>query len=96
MESGKERRIYIMEYQLFTLPNCYKCKEVKDYLKKKGISYEEINAGVSKGKSQFNKFYVENKEKIKREESGTISFPILVHDENIFQGLEKILNLELK
>jgi len=85
-----------MTYTLFTLPNCGKCNEVKNYLKEKEIKYEEINAGMGEGMTKFRDFYSKNKEHIKRNEQGTISLPILEHDEKILQGLEGITeNLNL-
>ncbi|MCK9595977.1 hypothetical protein M0R19_02230 [Candidatus Pacearchaeota archaeon] len=81
-----------MGYKIFTLAGCEKCEEVKGYLKKKNFEYEEINAGFGEGLSKLREFYKENRDKIKREKDGTISFPILVYNEKIFQGLEGILN----
>lgn len=78
----------MIEYKLFTVPTCCKCKEVKEYLKKKGIDYEEINAG----QPQFKQFYAKNKEKIKREENGGIALPIFLCKGEILQGIEKIIN----
>ncbi len=81
-----------MKYKLFTLIGCEKCKEVKEYLKEKNINYEEIDAGKGAGKIDFREFYVKNKDKIEREKDGAVSFPILIHNEKIFQGLEGIIN----
>lgn len=81
-----------MGYKLFTYPNCPKCSEVKKYLKEKNMSYEEINAGLGDGKKIFQEFYVKNRGKIKRDEHGTISLPVLIDNEKIFQGLEDILH----
>jgi len=79
------------KYKLFTFPNCSHCSDVKKYLKEKKIKYEEINAGIGEGRKEFREFYLSNKDKIKREEDGTISLPILVDNKELVQGIEKIL-----
>lgn len=80
-----------MGYILYSLPNCLKCSEVKEYLKQKGIKYEEVNAGLGEGMKKFRDFYSKNKDRIQRENDGAISLPVFVNNGNIFQGLEKII-----
>jgi glutaredoxin len=81
-----------MENILYTFPNCDKCSEVKKYLNKKEIPYEEINAGLGIGKKNFRIFYNENKDLIQRNDGGII-LPILFSDSGkILQGIEKIIN----
>lgn len=81
-----------MTYTLFTFPNCPKCGKVKDYLKSKGIKYDELNAGIGEGRVKFRDFYSKNKEQISRDENGTILLPILSHEKGFLQGLDKIIN----
>lgn len=80
-----------MKYTLYSYPNCPKCAEVKNYLKEKGIKYEEINAGLGEGKVKFRDFYSKNKDKIQRENDGSIFLPIFLKEGEIIQGLEKII-----
>lgn len=85
-----------MEYTLFTYPNCEKCNEVKNYLKEKQIKYEEVNAGLGEGKTKFRDFYSQNKDKIYRENDGSIKLPIFKYNGTILQGLDGIIdNLNL-
>ncbi len=81
---------YKMEYTLFTLPNCEKCIQVKDYLKDKNLVYREINAGIGEGRTYFKDFYLKHRESIEREGEGVV-FPILLYKDEIFQGLENII-----
>jgi glutaredoxin len=81
-----------MEYALFSYPNCQKCGEVKGYLEKKEIKYKEINAGIGEGRMKFREFYSQNKDRIQRENDGTILLPILLREGEIIQGLEKIIS----
>lgn len=79
--------------ELYTLPNCDKCSEVKDYLKSKGILYKEKNAGVGETKREFVEFARAHRE-LKRDEEhdGMIAFPVLLTRDNgeirIHQGRE--------
>lgn len=81
-----------MEYTLYSFPNCQKCDEVKKYFKEKGIKYDEINAGLGKGRDEFREFYYKNKNKIQREKDGAVMLPVLVKNGEIIQGLEKIIS----
>jgi glutaredoxin len=79
-----------MAYILFTYPNCPHCRDVKSYLNGREVKYEEVNAGLGEGKVKFRDFYSKNKDKIHRENDGTITLPILSSGEGVFQGLEDI------
>jgi len=83
-----------MDYKLFTFPNCDKCKKVKEYLKSKEIPYEEINAGIGEGRKQFRELYLQHRDEVERDSSGTMALPILLCGDEMIQGLEKILKKE--
>jgi glutaredoxin len=80
-----------MEYTLYGFPNCPKCDKVKEYLKERGIKYQEVNAGTGEGLAKFREFYYKNKDKIQREKEGGVSLPVFVNNGEIIQGLEKII-----
>jgi ribonucleoside-triphosphate reductase (thioredoxin) len=75
---------------LYTTSNCPSCKNVKDFLNKTDISWEEMNVKYPKAKKSFNDFYREHRSLIERTENNTIGFPILSSDGKVFQGLKNI------
>jgi len=84
-----------MNYELYTLPNCQECTEIKNFLDDKKINYEEVNAGTGEGRKRFKELFRNHREQIKRENQGIV-LPVLIRRsdskiEGITQG-EKILN----
>jgi glutaredoxin len=75
--------------KLYTFPNCGKCTQTKEFLGKRGVEYEEVNAGIGTGRMDFMAFYKEHKEDIKRE-NGQVILPILVLESRVVQGFENI------
>lgn len=67
-----------MNYQLYTLPNCEKCAEIKEFLKRKEIEYEEINIASGNGRTKFNEVYKKIRERIKRDKDGMVELPIII------------------
>lgn len=81
-----------MSYELYTLPNCGLCREIKEIFKGGGIEYREINIGSSQGKRVFQGLYKENRNSVKRDHTGII-LPVLVESDDskitrIIQGEE--------
>ena len=64
-------------YKLFTMPACDKCMAVKEYLKEKGMSFEDYNI-AGEGMEEFRRHYPKVKEKITRNEDGSLVIPILL------------------
>jgi len=75
---------------LFTTDDCEACEEVKQYLIKEKIPWQEINIKTSEGKEIFTGFYKKNRNQIKRD-GKIINFPIVQKNSKVFQGLEKIM-----
>ena len=76
---------------IYTTPGCEACEEVKKHLKEKNLTWEEINVKSDEGRRYFTDFYKKNRNKIQRE-GNTIGFPIVTHESEVLQGLEKIVN----
>ena len=68
-----------MGYELYTMPNCEKCREVKEILKENDMDYHEVNL-VGSGRKAFQEIYRNNKEEITRDSHG-ILLPILIESE---------------
>ena len=89
-----------MEYKLFTLPNCPKCKDIKEFLREKGIEFKEVDLGEDEGVSELRKSYVQIKDKIKRTEDGQMPIPLFISYEgdtvkevsNLLEEIKKIVS----
>lgn len=84
-----------MNYELYTLPNCEMCEEVKAHLEGANIVYSELGLGTSAGRKSFTANLGDARKDIKRENQGIV-LPVLIRRsdskiEVIAQG-EKILN----
>jgi len=75
---------------LYTTTDCEACDTIKKHLKNKNIKWEEINIKDKEGRKVFRAFYKQNKDTIQRKDD-TIAFPILSHNSDVVQGLEKII-----
>ncbi len=65
-----------MVYELYTIPSCKVCSEVKSNLDGRDVGYEEFNfAGL--GRKRFAEVYKKFKGNL-RNEKGAVDFPILV------------------
>jgi len=87
-----------MIYELYTLPSCEKCTEVKKLLKELRIAYREISLVDREGMNAFRKVYAESKELIERGTDKIVLFPLLVKRgdsgiEKISQGTERVREL---
>lgn len=84
-----------MKYQLFSMPACPTCAEIKQYLKDK-IEGEEHSLADTEGVLIFRKIYPQIKDKVKRNKDGSLPIPtILFLDDdnkiiNIAQDLNKV------
>lgn len=64
-------------YKLFIMPACDKCVAVKEYLKEKTIQFEEHDL-ADEGMEEFRKHYPNVKEKVTRNEDGSLVIPIML------------------
>lgn len=68
-------------YRLFTLPECSRCREVKAQLKAAGVAAVEVDLSDGEGLVAFRKIYREIKDRLPRDEDGTLPVPILLVEE---------------
>jgi ribonucleoside-triphosphate reductase len=69
-------------YEIFTLPNCDKCRQIKETLLAKQIDGEEFNLKEKDGLARVRKIYREYKDRIKRNDDGSMSVPlVLLYDD---------------
>lgn len=64
--------------KIYSTPTCVYCKTLKEYLKKKDISFEDID--VSKDEKELQKMI---------KDSGQMAVPVLNIDEEIIIGFDK-------
>lgn len=69
-------------YKLFVMPACDKCTAVKEYLKEKGMQFEEYDLTAAKGMDSFREYYPDIKEKVTRNEDGSLVIPIMLVFDN--------------
>ena len=83
-------------YKIYTLPNCDKCKDAKEIMQSRGISYSEVNLGIREGKLEFGKIYMSVAPKLKKDERNNALLPILLKfkDEATIEKLEEIVQGE--
>jgi glutaredoxin 3 len=65
---------------IYSTPTCPHCKRAKEYLSRKGISYQEYNVAVDRDKA---------KEMIQK--SGQMSVPVIIVDSEIVVGFNQSL-----
>ena len=84
-----------MKYMLFSMPACPKCAAIKEYLQGKAEG-EEHSLADSDGVMKFIKLYVQVKDRVKRNEDGSLPIPtvIFLNDDNeiinVAHDLEKV------
>lgn len=77
-----------MMYELYTVPRCDGCEEVKDFLNEKGISYSVWNLKISEGRKKFGKFYLDIERGLRKTNQHKTILPLLVQKDND-GGVEK-------
>jgi len=70
---------------IFSATGCARCKMVKEFMDKNGITYVDKNM-KAEGKEDFQKFYKENRKDVFRGAAG-VEFPVLTDGEVIKQGV---------
>lgn len=66
-------------YKLYSLPNCYKCIEVEEFLKQKNIPHTKINLTTPVGRAAYKEVREQfGEEAFKRDSSGALLLPILI------------------
>ena len=78
----------ISSYKIFTMPNCEKCRDAKSFLAAKGVEGEVVDLSASEGLKEFRKYYVDLKNKIKRNEDGSLPVPTIL----FFDGKGEVVN----
>jgi glutaredoxin-like YruB-family protein len=64
---------------IYSTPTCPYCKRAKEYLSRKGISYQEYNVAVDRDKA---------KEMIQK--SGQMSVPVIIVDSEVVVGFNQV------
>lgn len=65
---------------IYSTPTCPHCKRAKEYLSRKGISYQEYNVAVDRDKA---------KEMIQK--SGQMGVPVIIVDSEVVVGFNQTL-----
>lgn len=74
------------KFKIFTLPTCGKCKIIKAYFKENNVEGEEVDLAEQEGLADFRKYYRDLKDKLPRDDSGSLPVPIVLffaEDESI-------------
>jgi len=72
----------IKKFRIFTMPNCEKCANAKEYLNEK-VKGDVVDLGSNEGLMEFRTVYKELKDKIHRNKDGSLPIPtILLYDDN--------------
>ena len=84
-----------MKHLIFSMPACPKCVEIKKYFEDKKIEFEEHSLADSEGVVLFRGFYSKLKDKIERNEDGSLPIPTILFLKgeevvNIAHDLEKV------
>jgi len=82
-------RIYQLNHILYTATGCTRCKITKQFIKERGIAYEEFDI-KAEGKDAFGRFYRENRHAIVRDKEG-VEFPVFTDGDAIRQGLGAVI-----
>ena len=73
-----------MALTVYSSTGCIRCEIVKEYLRDKGIAYEEQDIKTPEGDQAFKKFYRENRKNIRRDSHG-VFFPLVFDGEKVLQ-----------
>jgi len=68
----------IDSYKIFTMPSCSKCEAVKGYLNEIGMSGAIVDLSEHDGVKEFRGYYKDLKDKIKRNEDGSLPIPTIL------------------
>ena len=71
-----------MEYQLYTVPRCYGCDEVKSFLAEKGVQYDVLNLRNPEHKKVFGKIYFDIESGLRKNRQKQTILPLLVEKNN--------------
>lgn len=67
-----------MEYELYTVPKCDGCDEVKKFLNGRGIQYQEVNLRTDEGRKIFGQIYFGIDGKLRKTVQNKTILPLLV------------------
>ena len=66
-----------MEYKIYTMPMCDKCKEIKEFLSISSVLFSEVDLGDDDGVAELRKIYPKLKDKIQRVD-GQMPIPLFL------------------
>jgi len=78
-----------MSHILFTAAGCARCNITRNFIREKGIAYEEHNIN-GEGKELFGRFYRDHRSAVVRGKEG-IEFPVLADAASVRQGVGRII-----
>lgn len=64
-------------YKMFVMTACDKCTAVKEYLNEKKVAFEDHNLS-DEGMEEFRRIYPRIKEKVTRNDDGSLVIPIML------------------
>ena len=77
-----------MEYELYTVPRCDECNEVKGFLDSQGTQYSTLNLRIPNDKKVFGKIYFDIVGQLKKNNQNKTVLPLLV-EKNDSGGIER-------
>lgn len=90
----------MIEYKLYTLPNCDKCSDVKKIFGEKNIQYAERNLATRDAKLEMGKI-IQTYSGLKRDEQKRLLLPLLLKESdsgveiaNVVDDIKKMLSGE--
>ena len=82
-----------MEYKIYTMPLCDKCKKIKEYFHSSNITFSEVDLGDDEGVIELRKVYPKLKDRVKRTDEGQLPIPLIVAmDGNEIKGIAHTLD----
>lgn len=78
IESEEQPTEKVTRYEVLTLPGCSKCSTIKEYLSRVNLSGKVIDLGSEAGLKEFREHYSKYKNKIKRNEDGSLPVPTVL------------------
>ncbi len=72
----------MLKYKIFTMIGCDKCETAKAYLEEQGIEGSEVNISDDEGVVELRHIYPKLKDKVERDESGSLPVPLILFYEN--------------
>ncbi len=68
----------MMKYKIFTTVGCDKCEIAKQFFQEQGIEGTEVNIADDEGVSELRQIYPQIKDKVERQEEGSLPIPLVL------------------